>query len=124
ALAPYTTIEGVDTQVEAMTSYIKENLTEDGVSSWGSANSASTASVIFGLIAHAIDPRSEEYQTVGVDLIEALLTYELNGAFKWTLDQEEADMMFSTPQVFAALVAYKVYRDVYLKPAFYFYYLG
>ena len=124
ALAPYTTIEGVDTQVEAMTTYIKENLTEDGVSSWGSANSASTASVIFGLIAHAIDPRGEDYQTEGVDLIEALITYELNGAYKWTLDQTEADMMFSTPQVFAALVAYKVYRDVYLKPAFYFYYLG
>lgn len=124
ALAPYVTVEGVDLQVEAMITYIKENLSEDGITSWGSANSASTAAVIFGLIAHAIDPRGEDYQTGGVDLIEALITYEVDGAYKWTLDSETTDMVFSTPQVFSALVAYKVYRDVYLKPAFYFYYLG
>jgi hypothetical protein len=124
ALAPYITLEGVDLQVEAMVSYIKENLSKDGITSWGSANSASTASVVFGLIAHAIDPRGEDYQTEGVDLIEALISYEVEGAYKWTLDSETTDMMFSTPQVFSALVAYKIYRDVYLKPAFYFYYLG
>jgi hypothetical protein len=124
ALAPYVTYEGVDLQVAEMITYIKENLSEDGVTSWGSANSASTATVIIGLIAHAIDPRGVDYQTEGVDLIEALLQYEVDGAFKWTLESEETDMMFSTPQVFAALVAYKIYRDVYLKPAFYFYYLG
>jgi len=124
ALAPYATYEGVNLQVAEMVTYIKENLSEDGVTSWGSANSASTATVILGLIAHAIDPRGVDYQTEGVDLIEALLQYEVDGAYKWTLESEETDMMFSTPQVFAALVAYKIYRDVYLKPAFYFYYLG
>jgi len=51
-------------------------------------------------------------------LIEALLLYEVDGYFKWQLSSASADMAFSTPQVFAALVAYKLFRDVYGTPAF------
>jgi len=124
ALAPYVNYGGVSLQVEEMTANIQENLSKNGVVTWGSANSASTALVIIGLVAHGIDPRGEDYQTDGVDLVQALLKYEVDGAYKWKLGSSETDMMFSTPQVFAALVAYKIYRDVYLKPAFYFYFLG
>jgi len=118
ALAPYIDNQLTTQTINDMESFIQTVLTENGVESWGNANSSSTATVILGLVAHGINPRSTTYSTNDVDLIEALLTYELDGAYKWLLADEQADMAFSTPQVFSALVAYKIYRDVYGNPAF------
>lgn len=118
SLAPYHLVAQVDAAKDDYVNFISENLTATGVTAWGNANASSTASVILGLVAFGIDPRGENFQTQGVDLIEALLLYRHEGAFKWTLDATSADMLFSTPQAFAALVAYKLYRDVYGNPSF------
>jgi hypothetical protein len=118
ALALYREQSSLELAIEGYLDFIGSNLTTTGISAWGSPNSSSTAAVVLGLVAHGIHPRSEAYQTSGVDLIEALLLYSHDGAFKWTIDAETADLQFSTPQVFAALVAYKLYRDVYGNPPF------
>lgn len=88
---------------------IDNSLTKDGISSWGNANACSTAYAILGLVASNIDPTSEKYTIEGSNLVESLLKYEENGAFKFTLDGE-IDLAFSTPQAFSALVAFKIYQ--------------
>jgi hypothetical protein len=45
------------------------------------------------------------------------MAYELNGGFKWMITDENPDLMFSTPQAFSALVAYKLSRDIWGFPA-------
>lgn len=118
ALSQYKDDPSTTSTIEFMTTYIKTVLTTDGVESYGTANAASTASVVIGLVAQGINPRGEDYTTDGTDLIEALLHYELLSSFIYHLGDEEADMAFSTPQAFAALVAYKIYRDTWGNPAF------
>ncbi len=117
ALAPYGEVSGVSDTVSAMITYIQGHLTSDGAESWGNPNAASTASVIIGLVAEGINPRSEAYTTDGVDLIQALLSYQIGDAFKWLKNDTAADMAFSTPQAFASLVVYKIFRDIYGNPA-------
>lgn len=85
---------------------ISNSLGDDGVESWGAANSCSTAMVILGLLADEKDP-TKHYE---VNLIEALLAFVNDGAASYHLG-DEADLMFSTPQVMAALMAYKVYAE-------------
>ena len=87
---------------------INTSLSKDGVVTWGEANSSSTANVILGLIANGINPTNEEYTTNGVNLVEALLLYQTDGAFKNKLNGE-VDLTFATPQAFSALVAYKLF---------------
>jgi hypothetical protein len=116
-LAPYSGDVDVQSFINDMYVYIQDNQTSEGIDGWGGPNSASTASVIIGLVAQGVNPRSEAYTVDGVDLIESLLGFELNGAYKLQLSSEQADMAFSTPQAFTALVAYKLYRDVYGNPA-------
>ena len=94
-----------------MTNFIKDAQTVAGIESWGSANASSTASAILGLLAVGIDPRSEAYTVSDIDLLEALMTFVFEGGFKYTLQDTKADLAFSTPQAFSALVAYKIYRD-------------
>lgn len=117
ALAPYASETDVDQFMNDMFIYIDEHLTLNGVESWGNPNASATASVIMGLVANGINPRSSDYTTGSTDLIEALSLYEMEGTFKYLLSDEQADLAFSTPQVFAALVAYKLYRDVWGNPA-------
>ena len=90
---------------------INDNLTETGVNFYGSANSAATASVILGLIADGKNPISEEYTTNGVNLVDALLGFEVDGAFKNTFEESEVDLGFSTPQAFSAIVSYKLFKE-------------
>lgn len=81
--------------------------TSDGVaSSWGGANACSTAMSVLGLVAIDEDPTTYE----DVDLIAALLTYVTDGAARYDLTAD-LDLQFSTPQVFAALVAYKIFAE-------------
>ena len=97
--------------INAMTTYINDYLSKDGVVSWGNANASSTAAVILGLLSIGIDPRSEAYTVEGVDLIESLMQYQGQSGFKYLLADTNDDLAFSTPQAFAALVAYKIVRD-------------
>ncbi|MCR3905502.1 MAG: hypothetical protein NUK62_00540 [Tenericutes bacterium] len=116
SLAPYSGDVDVQLFIDDMLTYIQDNQTSEGIDGWGGPNSASTASVVIGLVAQGINPRDEAYTVDGIDLIDALLGFELNGAYKLHTTSEEADMAFSTPQAFTALVAYKLYRDVYGNP--------
>lgn len=113
ALGFYQDDDDVLAYVSDMNTYIDQQTEDEGIVSWGNANSASTALVIIGLIAHGYDPREMD-----VDLIEALLSYEIEGLFKWMSSDDDADPTFSTPQAFAALVTYKIYRDTWENPPF------
>ncbi len=113
ALAPYSELEGFDDYLDSVETYLATSLTSTGIESWGGADFASTATVILGLVANGINPESEAYMTDGVGLVEALMLYVDGYNFKWQLESEEADLAFSTPQAFAALVAYKLSRDVW-----------
>ncbi len=117
ALSPYQEDSEVELFMNDMLDYIQDHLTLNGVESWGNPNASSTAAVVLGLVATGINPRSSEYTSEGNDLIEALKLYEVDAAYKYLLSDEQADLAFSTPQVFAALVAYKLYRDVWGNPA-------
>lgn len=118
ALSPYKDEEDVKSYIEELKTLIISFLSPEGVISWGNANSATTATVIVGLVAIGENPRDEKYTIEDIDLIEALILYETNGAFKWMLSDEDVDMMFSTPQSFTALVLYQLYRknqqEIYL----------
>ena len=119
AFSPYEQdVNSVNTAINLLVPVIQNNLTTSGITSWGSPSSSATAMVVIGLIAKGINPRGEDYSVENVDLIEALLLYETDGFFKWQLSNESVDMLFSSPQVFAALVTYKVFRDVWGTPAF------
>ncbi len=113
ALEPYSDLEGYATYLETLTDYIKTTLTATGIESWGSSNSASTATVMLGLVAQGINPQGEAYLTDGIGLVESLMLYVDGYNFKWQLESAEADLAFSTPQAFSALVAYKLSRDVW-----------
>lgn len=114
ALYGYNDLAGFDTYKIDANAYLLSMLSELGISSWGSANSASTATVIMGLVAQGINPQDDQF-TYG--LVESLMIYESNGNFSWMITDEMPDLVFSTPQAFAALVAYKLARDVYEFPA-------
>lgn len=110
-------LEGFDQYIDDTLAYINSQTTATGVLSWGSANSSTTAMVVLGLVAHGFNPQDEDFLVDGVGLIDMLMLYETDGMFKWLLDDVEADPNFSTPQVFSALVAYKLSRDIYGFPA-------
>lgn len=110
ALSPYKDEDHVNDYIEELKTMMISNLSPEGVISWGNANSATTATVIIGLISIGENPRDDLYTSGDVDLIEALLTYEHEGAFKWMNSEDDIDMMFSTPQAFTALVLYQLYR--------------
>lgn len=99
-----------DINKEPLYNLINQSLSSKGVMFWGEESASTTANVILGLMANGIDPTSEAYTTDGVNLIEALLQFESNGAFKNKLDGD-IDLMFATPQGFAALVGYKLFKN-------------
>ena len=84
-------------------------VTENGFNDeWGGINCASTAQLIMTLVALNLNPR--DY--LDLDIVKALLGYEKDGSFLYTADAIEPDLSFSTPQAYAALIAYKMYRDL------------
>ncbi|MFA6889573.1 MAG: hypothetical protein WCQ80_00955 [Bacilli bacterium] len=86
---------------------ISDAVDEDGIKSgWGGANSCSTSMAILGYLAIRENPRT----VLTVDLISALLEFFEEGAARYELG-EEVDLLFSTPQAFSALVAYKIYAE-------------
>ena len=111
ALAPYSDHQTLIDYEDDLVAYIKNALTATGIESWGSSNASSTAQAVIGLVAQGINPQSEDYQIEDKGMIEMLMMYRQDAGFKWLLSNEDADLMFSTPQAFASLVAYKLSRD-------------
>lgn len=115
ALSDYKDETNVQTVIEEYTNYIssENQLASGGVTdSYSGENSATIAQVILGLVANNINPRDKEFTKENGDLITRLLEFELgDGSFKWKPTDENADKGFSTPQAFAALVAYQQYKN-------------
>lgn len=114
ALAPYTNDTKVQQSIERAVEFLSaEQMDEggyDGGAFLGGITSEATSQVIIGLTANGIDPTSEPF-TKSENLIEHLLSFQLeNGGFKHTASEEEANNMASE-QALQALVAY----DLYLK---------
>lgn len=91
----------------AFKSFITDNLSEEGIETWGNSNAASTSMAIMAFLAMGENPREIE----GRDLIEILFTYKDTDGFKWLKTDDAADFAFSTPQAFASLAIYKVFKD-------------
>ncbi|MGM9899500.1 MAG: hypothetical protein ACI32E_02835 [Bacilli bacterium] len=87
---------------------IKDSVSSGGISTWGQVNASSTAVSIMGLLSEGIDLEQNYLDEEGNTLINNLLTFEQEGAFKWVKDGP-IDLDFSTPQSFLACVCYKVY---------------
>lgn len=106
ALSPYTDVQEVNSFVNDMLEVIKDFVDDNGIiSEWSGVNASSTSQVIIALVALGKNPRNY----YNVDLVEALLTFKVNEGFKNGIDDEEADLMFATPQSFLALTLYQKY---------------
>ena len=109
ALAPYyKTNAAVQTAVDkALARLSAMQLANGGFSSWGSANSESTAQVITALTALGIDPTTDAlFVKANGNPVSALLTFALeDGGFKHTLDESGLNGMATEQDVYA-LVAY------------------
>lgn len=109
ALAPYyKTNAAVQTAVDkALARLSAMQLANGGFSSWGSANSESTAQVITALTALGIDPTTDaRFVKANGNPVSALLTFGLaDGGFKHTLDESGLNAMATEQDVYA-LVAY------------------
>jgi len=118
ALSHYKEVSGVQTFMNTMILEIEEVLTLEGITSWGSANAASTAQAILGLVSIGENPReiTQTETEAEFDLIASLKIYEVTAGFKYTSSDLNPDLAFSTPQGFAALVVYKLYRDTWGNP--------
>lgn len=80
----------------------------------GTENASSIAQVVLGLLANGIDPAGATYTIEGNNLITRLLDFKTEtGSYSWLIDGQE-DLMFSTPQVFLALVCYQEYINTYM----------
>lgn len=88
---------------------IKNNVQKGGVNAWGNINSCSTAMSIIGLLAEGIDINTQYLDENDDSLITNLLRFEHNGTFSYTNNQEP-DLIFATPQGFAACVCYSIYQ--------------
>lgn len=85
---------------------ILDSLTAEEINAWGNNNSASTAMAVMAFLALGENPRAIN----DIDLISILFDYKLDDAFKWLKEDAEADLNFSTPQVFTAFVLYQVFQ--------------
>lgn len=104
--------DSYDVRINEILTYLKETVTKDGFLDYsGKASASSTAQVVLGLVSLGINPRSFE----NIDLIEALMSYQVEGGFK-NHQTGAVDLMFSTPQVFSSLVVYKLFNDTYQNP--------
>lgn len=98
-------LNSIDVNKDCLYELIIPNLSNEGIASWGSVNSCSTAYSLMGFLAEKT--HEEEIKT----LRDALIKFNKDGAFLYKLDDEEVDLEFSTPQVFASLVSYKIYLE-------------
>lgn len=90
---------------------IATDLTPTGVKGYlGTASASSTACVIMGLVAIGMDPNNYVVGSDTFQLVDNLLAFiKEDGSCKESLESEEVDLAYATPQAFAALCAYEVY---------------
>ncbi|MGI6787037.1 MAG: hypothetical protein ACOX5X_00500 [Acholeplasmataceae bacterium] len=84
---------------------IERDTTADGVKGWdGTANASATAMAVIGYISNDKTLKINE----DIDLLTALINFydDQKFGFKSSLVAEDIDLMFSTPQSFAALSLY------------------
>ena len=102
--------ENYETKVATVLEKQKSAISEKGFNDeWGGINCASAAQLVLTLLSLELNPRDYE----GFDIVKALLAFEKDGNFVYQEGAEEADLMFSTPQALAALLAYKLSRDTF-----------
>lgn len=102
-------LKGYQIDLTSLYDLIIPNISDKGVVSWGEANSSTTAQVLTGLVYQNEDIKNEKYLANEISLFEALIKFEDKGGFKWQLNDENVDLMFSTPQAILALVSYREY---------------
>lgn len=102
-------LKGYQIDLANLYNLIIPNISDKGVVSWGEANSATTAQVLTGLVYQKEDIKNDKYLANEISLFEALIKFENKGAFKWQLNDEKVDLVFSTPQAILALVSYREY---------------
>ena len=122
ALSHYDTTE-VDALINEYATWISTDQLESGGfttrdSVWGETtypgteNAASMSQIILGLVANDINPTGTEYTQGTNNLITRLLEFQnTDGSFDYLFEDENADLMFSTPQAFLALVTYQEYLN-------------
>lgn len=109
ALANYPHYSNYLQNVNRFSNYLAQRITSEGIG-FNGANCLSTSNAIIALTSNNINPRGNIFKSGGNDLVEALLKYEVDGAFSWTYDSG-IDLSFSTPQGWAALVSYKLFHE-------------
>lgn len=108
ALAPYQDDEQVATAIQKAKQWIIDNMSTNGgfYDEYSNGYPAeSIAQVMIGLIAIGEDPADETYTKNGTNLVQALLTFQLDG-FRHLLTDEHANPM-TTNQALLALTAFQ-----------------
>jgi hypothetical protein len=78
----------------------------------GTENAASMSQIILGLLANGIDPTGVDYTQTTNNLVTRVIEFQnTDGSFDYLYGDENADLMFSTPQAFLALVAFQEYLN-------------
>jgi len=101
--------DSYQTKVDEFMAFFIDNLGYGGIDGGWGINSCSTAMLVLALIANDINPSIILYE--GNSLIDILLAYYVDGGFSFEPDGE-VDLMFSTPQVFTALIMYRIFYKV------------
>lgn len=115
ALSPYKNDEAVKAVIDEYIAFLEDTINEFGGirdEHWDmNENASSIAQVIIGLIAVDVN-ESSDLLTRDNSLITRLLDYaNVDGSFNWTLDDDRADLAFSTPQAVLALTLYQKYSE-------------
>ncbi|MDV6379121.1 DUF4430 domain-containing protein [Sporosarcina sp. GW1-11] len=112
SLAPYTNQADVKSAIDRAVNYLSAQQGETGgfnEAFVGGISSEATSQVIIGLTANAIDPQGKQFTKNGVNLVDHLLSFQLeSGGFKHTENETAANGM-ATEQALQALVAYDLF---------------
>ncbi len=97
-----------DSDYDTLETSIVDHLKANAYNNEYGDNAATFSQIILGLLAAGEDPRADTYVENDMNLVEHLLAYQTeDGAFNYMLDDDTADLDFSTPQAFFALAAYQ-----------------
>lgn len=112
SLAPYTNQTEVKQAVDRAIDFLSESQGETGgyyETFVGGISSEATSQVIIGLTANKVDPQGERFTKNGVNLLDHLLSFQVeNGGFKHTKEETIPNGM-ATEQALQALVAYDLF---------------
>lgn len=86
---------------------INKVLSPKGLIAWGKENSATTALTVLALLSLGMDPTNY----LGYNLIDMLLSFKVEDAFKINHTDASVDKNFATPQCITALTAYYIYLN-------------